>query len=79
MKDLCISWKECEECKEYKQHKCPLSSCESETGKKNSEKTCKVCEEKEQYLKRARKSCEIYGKDASLKTSFEETYFSMDM
>ena len=70
---------ECRERKECKQHKCPLSSCESETGVETAGKICKVCEENEQHLEIGRKSRELYQKDASLNTSSEETYFSIDM
>ena len=40
--------------KEYKQHDCPLSSREPETGI-NSENTCEFCKEQKSHLERARK------------------------
>ena len=69
---------ECEKCEEYKQHDCPLSGHEPET-KIDSENTCEVCKEQENHLERARKSREVYRKDASLNTNFDETYFLMNM
>lgn len=57
-----------EESKECKQHRCPLTICESETGEKTGEKICKAYEENKQHLERARESREVYRRDASLNT-----------
>ena len=45
--------------------------------KKPVKKTCKVCEENEQHSEKARKSLEVYRKDAPLNTSSKENYFSI--
>ena len=69
---------ECKVCETFKQHECPKNRYEAEDID-NDEKTCETCKEHENHLERAKKSRGVYRKDASLNTTSEEAYFSMDM
>ena len=69
---------ECEVCETLKQHECLKNRYEAEDID-NDEQTCKTCKEHENLLERAKKPRGVYRKDASLNTTSEEAYFSMDM
>ena len=68
----------CEVCETFRQYECPKNRYETEDID-NDEQTCESCKEHKNYFERAKKSREVYRKDASLNTTSEEAYFSMDM
>ena len=69
---------ECEVCETFKPHEFPKNRYEAEDID-NDEQTCETCKEHENHLERAKKSREVYRKDASLNTTSEEACFSIDM
>ena len=73
-----LAEEECEVCETMKQYECPKNRYEAEDID-NDEKTCETFKEHKNHLERAKKSREVYRKDASLNTTSEEVYFSMDM
>ena len=73
-----LSEEECEVCETFKQHELPKNRYEVEDID-NDEQTCETCKEHENNLERAKKSREVYRKDASFNKTSEEAYFSMDM
>ena len=64
-------------CETFKQHECPKNRYEANID--NDEQKCETCKEHENHLERAKNSREVYRKDASLNTTSEEAYFSMEM